>query len=233
MRLFSSKDTKTGKKIYSWSSLMFLSRAVLPVFWGIMALAYLGSSVESLEALPLLIIKLVPKGLLGLLLAALLAASMSTYSSYLLSWSSVISQDLIGATIKLITGKTLSSKKQLLISRFTIAAVMIFIIWWSLFHKIEGYLYFYLNMTGMLFIPGTLICLVFGIYWYKTRSTGAFLAITLGAIPPIAYLILPENIKTAYASEMGWGGFLLALIGMLIGNFLHDLLGYNKQNKKI
>jgi len=233
MRLFSSKDTQTGKKIYSWSSLMFLSRATLPVFWGIMALAYLGSSVEPLEALPLLIIKLVPKGVLGLLLAALLAASMSTYSSYLLSWSSVVSQDLIGATIKLVTGKELSSDKQLLISRITIAAVMIFIIWWSLFHKIEGYLYFYLNMTGMLFIPGTLICLTFGIYYHKTRSTGAFLAITLGAIPPLAYLVLPEHIKTAYASEMGWGGFLLALIGMLIGNFLHDLLGFNKQKKNI
>jgi SSS family solute:Na+ symporter len=232
MRLFSSRDTKTGKKIYSWSSLMFLSRAILPVFWGIMALAYFGSTVESLEALPLLIIKLVPKGVLGLLLAALLAASMSTYSSYLLSWSSVVSQDLIGTTIKLITGKELSSEKQLRISRFTIAAVMIFIIWWSLFHKIEGYLYFYLNMTGMLFVPGTLVCLTFGIYWHKTRSTGAFLAITLGAIPPLAYLILPESIKTAYASEMGWGGFLLALIGMLLGNFLHDILGFNKQKKK-
>jgi SSS family solute:Na+ symporter len=231
MRLFSSKDTQTGKKIYTWSSLMFLSRAILPVFWGIMALTYLGSSVEGLEALPLLIIKLVPKGVLGLLLAALLAASMSTYSSYLLSWSSVVSQDLIGTTIKLVTGKELSSDKQLLISRITIAVVMIFIIWWSLFHKIEGYLYFYLNMTGMLFIPGTLVCLTFGIYWAKTRSTGAFLAITLGAIPPIAYLVLPENIKTAYASEMGWGGFLLALIGMLIGNLLHKQLGFNKQKK--
>jgi len=233
MRLFSSKNTKTGQKIYSWSSLMFLARAILPVFWGIMALAYLGSTIEPLEALPLLIIKLVPKGVLGLIMAGLLAASMSTYSSYLLSWSSVVSQDLIGTTIKLITGKELSSKKQLLISRITMAAVMIFIIWWSLFHKIEGYLYFYLNMTGMLFIPGTLVCLTFGIYWHKTRTTGAYLAITLGAIPPVAYLLLSEDIKTAYASEMGWGGFLLALIGMLIGNFLHDMFGFYKQKNKI
>ncbi len=231
MRLFSSKDARTGKKIYAWSSLMFLSRAILPVFWGIMALAYLGSAAESLEALPIFIVKLIPKGVLGLLLAALLAASMSTYSSYLLSWSSVVSQDLIGAGIKMLTGRELSSEKQLLLSRITIAAVMIFIIWWSLFHTIEGYLYFYLNMTGMLFIPGTLVCLTFGIYWHKTRSTGAFLAITLGAIPPLAYLILPEDIKTAYASEMGWGGFLLSLIGMLVGNFLHGLLGFNKKKK--
>ena len=113
------------------------------------------------------------------------------------------------------------------------AAVMIFIIWWSLFHKIEGYLYFYLNMTGMLFIPGTLVCLTFGIYWRKTRTAGAYLAITLGALPPLAYLLLPENIKTAYASEMGWGGFLLALIGMLIGNFLQNTFGTNKLIQKV
>ncbi len=232
MRLFSSKNTKTGQKIYVWSALMFLARAILPVFWGIMALAYLGSNIEPLEALPLLITKLIPKGVLGLIMAGLLAASMSTYSSYLLSWSAVVSQDLIGTTIKLLTGKILSSKKQLIISRFTMAAVMIFIIWWSLFHKIEGYLYFYLNMTGMLFIPGTLVCLIFGIYWRKTRTTGAYFSITMGAIPPIAYLLLPEDIKMAYASEMGWGGFLLALIGMLIGNFLHDMFGFNKQIHK-
>ena len=76
----------------------------------------------------------------------------------------------------------------------------------------------------MLFIPGTLICLIFGIYWHRTRTAGAYLAITFGAMPPLAYLFLPENIKTAYASEMGWGGFLLALIGMVLGSFLHNIL---------
>jgi SSS family solute:Na+ symporter len=231
MRLFSSRDTRTGQKIYAWSSLLFLSRAILPVFWGIIALAYLGPSIEPLEALPRLIVNLVPNGVLGLILAALLAASMSTYSSYLLSWSSVVSQDLIGTTFRIVAGRELSSKQQLLVSRFTMAAVMIFIIWWSLFHQIEGYLYFYLNMTGMLFIPGTLVCLIFGIYWKKTRAAGAYLSVTLGALPPLAYLLLPENIKTDYASEMGWGGFLLALIGMLIGNFLQNKLTTKKLMK--
>lgn len=232
MRLFSSKDTKTGQKIYSWSGIMFLSRAILPVFWGIMALAYLGSNIEPLEALPLLIIKLIPSGMVGIIMAGLMAASMSTYSSYLLSWSSIVSQDLIGSVIRMTTGKVLSSKKQLLVSRFTMALVMIFIIWWSLFHTVEGYLYFYLGMTGMLFIPGTLVCLIFGIYWNKTRTTGAYLAITLGVIPPLSYLILPENIKTAYASQLGWGGFLLALIGMVVGNFLHNMFSTKIQSAK-
>ncbi|MCK5343589.1 MAG: hypothetical protein KAR20_09295, partial [Candidatus Heimdallarchaeota archaeon] len=77
MRLFSSKDSKTGQKIYTWSGLMFLSRAILPIFWGIMALALLGPDVNSLDALPLFVLEVVPRGLLGLIFAGLLAASMS------------------------------------------------------------------------------------------------------------------------------------------------------------
>ncbi len=222
MRLFSSKDSKTGQKIYTWSGLMFLSRAILPIFWGIIALAVFGKGIDSLEALPRLVVEIIPKGLLGLIFAGLLAASMSTYSSYLLSWSSVVSQDIIGSVLKFILKRELSNKTQLIISRITMAAVMIFIIWWSLFHKIEGYLYFYLNMTGMLFIPGVIMGVAFGIYWKKARSGGAYLAITLGMIPPILYLVLPQKLIEGWASVMGWGGFLLALIGMVIGSLIHN-----------
>ncbi len=223
MRLFSSKDTKTGQKIYTWSGLLFLSRGVMPILWGIMALAVVGTEIDSLEALPLLLVEIIPSGLLGVIFAALLAASMSTYASYLLSWSSVVSQDIIGSVVTLVTKKEMDSKTQLLVSRITMAAVMIFIIWWSLFHEMEGYLYFYLNMTGMLFIPGVLICVAFGIYWKKSRTLGAYLAITFGAILPMLYLIWPTEVQD-YASEIGWGGFVVALLGMVMGSTIQNIL---------
>jgi len=222
VRLFSSKDSKTGQRIYAWSGLLFLARGVLPIFWGIMALAYLGPDVEPLDSLSLMLTKLLPSGILGLILAGLLAASMSTYASYLLSWSSVLSQDVIDSIIKMTTGKELSSKTQVYISRITMVAVTFFIIWWSLFHKIEGYLYFYLDMTGMLFIPGTIACLVLGIYWKKANVAGAYTAITVGIFPPLLYLILPEPYKTSWASSLGWGGFLLTFAGMFIGSWVKN-----------
>ena len=222
MRLFSSKDSKTGQKIYTWSGLMFLSRGIMPILWGVMALSVVGSGIDSLEALPYFLLELVPSGLLGLIFAALLAASMSTYASYLLSWSSVVSQDIIGSIIHFFTNRELDSKKQLLISRITMAFVMIFVIWWSLFHEMEGYLYFYLNMTGMLFIPGVLICVGFGIYWKKARTLGAYLAIIFGAILPMLYLVWPKEVQE-YASEIGWGGFLVSLLGMLLGSLLQNI----------
>jgi SSS family solute:Na+ symporter len=231
MRLFSSKNVKTGMRIYTWSGLMFFSRAVLPVFWGIMALAFFIEPVDSLDVLPLFLKAILPSGIIGLIFAGLLAASMSTYSSYLLSWSSVVSQDILGVIIRFFTKKEMSSKKQLLISRITMAFVMIFIIWWSLFHNLEGYLYFYLQMTGMLFIPGTLIGIIMGIYWKRSSVVGAYAAFSLGALPPLLYLIVSEDFKTRYASEMGWGGFVLALAGMVIGSFVQNRF-LSKNSKK-
>lgn len=236
-RLFASKDPKTGQRIYTWSALMFFARAILPVFWGIIAFAFytnLGtaSEMDGLDALPNLIKDLIPHGLLGLIFAGLIAASMSTYASYLLSWSSIVSQDIVGSLIRFATGKDLSSKKQLQVSRIVMAIVMLFIIWWSLFHQIEGYLYFYLNMTAMLFIPGTLISVSLGVYWKKATTLGAYLAITFGAIPPLLYLVFPEEI-TKYASEMGYGGFLVALIGMLIGSVIQNKFRPNSIKERI
>jgi len=226
-RLFAAKDAKTGQRIYKWSAVMFFARGILPIFWGIIAFGYytnLGTAegMQGIDSLPNLIKDTIPHGLLGLIFAGLLAASMSTYASYLLSWSAIVSQDIVGNIIKFVTKKDISSKKQLTISRITMAAVMLFIIWWSLFHKVEGYLYFYLNMTAMLFIPGTLICIAFGIYWKKARTLGAYLAITFGAIPPLLYLIFPDEVLK-YASELGYGGFIVALIGMIIGSIIQNI----------
>ena len=225
IRLFSSKDTKTGMKIYAWSGLMNLARGVMPIFWGIIAFAFLGMhgiKVSSIDSLGYFILQIVPKGLLGVIFAALIAASMATYSNYLISWSSVVSQDIIGTVVKRITGKESSSKNQLMISRITTACVMIFIIWFSLFYKMGGYIYFYLQMTGMLFIPGVMMCVVLGIYWKKSRTLGAYLAITFGAIPPIVYLFLPPDVQNSMAAELGWSGFVVALAGMLLGSLIQN-----------
>src|ERR1043166_5521983 len=49
----------------------------------------------SLHAMPKFLSTFVPMGLMGLLIAAMLAADMSTDSSYMLSWGSVIYNDIL------------------------------------------------------------------------------------------------------------------------------------------
>ena len=77
-------------------------------------------------------------------------------------------------------------------------------------------------MTGMLFIPGLMMCVVLGIYWKKSRTLGAYLAITFGAIPPIVYLFLPPDVQNSMAAELGWSGFVVALAGMLLGSLIQN-----------
>jgi len=105
-RLLAAKDTKTGQQIFTRTSFFFVCRFLIPGIWGIAALAtlapaaYLTLSPEmqadsSLYAMPLFLSTFVPIGLMGLLVAAMLAADMSTDSSYMLTWSSVIYNDII------------------------------------------------------------------------------------------------------------------------------------------
>ena len=66
----------------------------------------------------------------------------------------------------------------------------------------------------MLFIPGVLICVILGLYWKKAK--------TFGAILPILYLIWPTEVQD-YASEIGWGGFVVALLGKVIGSVIQNI----------
>src|SRR6185436_143232 len=92
-RLLAARDVRTGRSIYVRTSFFFACRFVLPGLWGIAALATLApGAFQSLPpdlaadpskvAMPAFLAGFVPTGMMGLLVAAMLAADMSTDSSY-------------------------------------------------------------------------------------------------------------------------------------------------------
>ena len=105
-RLLSAKDAKTGQQIYTRTSFFFVCRFLIPGIWGIAALAMIAPhdvmaasncapDKVSLMAMPVFLSRFVPVGLMGLLLAAMLAADMSSTSSYMITWGSVIYNDIL------------------------------------------------------------------------------------------------------------------------------------------
>lgn len=102
-RVLSAKDALTGQRIYMGTAPFFLVRFGIPAFLGIAAFYYFSQTgiapENTIMALPEFLKVIVPVGLLGLLLAGMLAADMSTNSSYLLAWSSVIYNDVLGLLI--------------------------------------------------------------------------------------------------------------------------------------
>ena len=68
---------------------------------------------KSKTAMPMYLATIVPTGIIGILIAAMLAAEMSTDSGYLLTWATVIYNDLIIPCLR----RPLSAKARLLIER--------------------------------------------------------------------------------------------------------------------
>ncbi len=192
IRACSAENTRTVKKIYTWASIGFLIRFLLPYFFGICAFVYISQheplknifipdagSVDSqvtLMAMPVFLSQILPAGFIGIVSAGMLAAFMSTHDSYLLCWSSVLTQDVVAPWFK----KGLSSKARLLLTRIFIVAIGIFILVWGLWYDLGQDLWDYMAISGAIYFTGAIALLVFGIYWRRASKIGAYLALVCG-----------------------------------------------------
>jgi Na+/proline symporter len=303
MRGFSARDAATGRKVFTLTSVLFLGRAVIPMAWGIAALAFFAGGaepaglslarsesalalelgglsgpprppspgeapaselarvdaelatgfrplleegrleallprVDRLEALaraersephvrraqalreeigmvamPWMVAALIPSGLAGLVMAGMLAASVSTYAGYFLGWSAVLSQDVVSPLL----GRQLSEEGKLRLTRATIVALVAFIMVWSLVYRVPGPAYFYLQVTANLFMAPTLLTIAAGLYWPPASAAGAWACFLLGAAASLAYLVPGSGLSVGTAGNLSWG---LALLGLVAGSLL-------------
>lgn len=231
MRMFSTKSPETSRRVMTWTGFIFLGRGILPMVWGIAALTLFGTgkhlagivqpivqgrALTPIEAMPAMLNVLLGPGIRGLVVAGMLAATMSVNSSYLLGWSAVISQDVI-APIRQATGRpTLTDRSQLLINRCCNLAVGLFLIFWGLYYTPPGAVYLYLNVTGTIFLAGGFVCVVGGLYWKRANVLGGYLAMLLGAIGAI----VPFFFEHRSESFAGFAAFGLAAVGLLSGGLI-------------
>ena len=200
-RALAMKNSEIVKKQYLWSSISFLIRFMIPCFIGICAVVYYQdiSDMDTLTLMPKYLAAILPVGLLGLVTAGMLSAFMSTHDSYLLCWSTIITNDIIEP----IHGKKISSKNKINISRFIIFLLGIYILYWGLFYKGNDSIWSYLSITGAIYFSGAITVLISGLYWHKSSEIGAIgaliggLSALFGLEPIRNYLsisLLPEQI---------------------------------------
>jgi len=209
MRTFSARDSETSRKVFTWTGVVFLGRGMMPMLWGIAALTVLGARQDSLEAMPTLLARILPEGVRGVVVAGMLAATMSVNSSYLLGWSSIIAQDIVLPLRR----TPLSSRSQVLLNRAANLFVSLFVLFWGLWYTLPGPAYFYLNLTGTIFLGGSLAAIMGGLYWKRANTAGAYSAMLAGAVATTGFFFLHWP-----ASYSGLGAFLLAFAGMFLGS---------------
>jgi SSS family solute:Na+ symporter len=223
-KALASESPATARRVFFWTGLTFAGRAMVPMFWGVAALAYFGAGQPSAAAMPRLLGTLVPPGLLGLLVAGMLAASMSTYSAYLLAWSSVLTRDVIGAA----RTRDLSETTTVMVTRIVAVIIGVFLLVFGLWYRIPDTAFQYLYVTGAMYTAGALSCVGAGVYWNRANAPGAFAGLILGALAPAAFLLLEKfrdqlPASLAFLTDINIAGLLsyvLALLGMIAGSLL-------------
>jgi len=229
MRMFSTKGPETSKRVMTWTGFIFLGRGMLPMVWGIAALTLFGTGALSngvpapvvngqtlapIDAMPAMLATILGPGIRGMVVAGMLAATMSVNSSYLLGWSAVISQDVLMPIRRALGKGALSSRKQIFVNRIANLFVSLFLMFWGLYYTPPGAVYLYLNITGTIFLAGAFVCVVGGLYWRRSNTLGGYMAMlagAAGAIIPFFFLGWSENVT-------GFAAFGLAAAGLIIGS---------------
>lgn len=174
----------------------------------------------SLRAMPQFLSTFLPIGLMGLLIAAMLAADMSTDSSYMLSWGSVIYNDILAPLRK----SRWPDRKAILWNRCIVALIGVYLFVFGLLYQIEGNLWSYLLLTGSIYLSSMSALLIACCYWKKANDWGAIGAILLGAAVPVAHLSMEKIPATAELAARigkdyaGIAAFAAAAGGMIIGS---------------
>jgi len=221
-RVLAARDTTTGRKIYTRTSFFFVCRFLIPGLWGMAALATLGPVADTLEAMPRYLGVTVPAGLMGLLIAAMLAADMSTDSSYMLTWGSVIYNDIMAPFRK----TKWSERRGLFWNRAIVAIIGVFLLLYGLWYPLEGSLWDYLALTGTIYLASISVLLIACCYWRRANSWGAVGAIFFSALIPVAYMVLEKVPSTRPLAKAigphysGVAAFLLSGLAMVVGSLL-------------
>lgn len=220
-RVLSMRDIETGLHLYRLSSVFMFLRAAVPMVWGIGALAIVGTVTPSSAALQTVMVRILPAGLIGITTVAFVSATMSTFSSYFLAFSSILLQDVIAPALR----KPLSDPVRLKLMQTCTVGMGIVIYFWASFYHFPESVFRYLTLTGSISFAASLTTLIGGIYWKRAGVRGAYLAFAGSAVFPIVSLVQPKFSPTT----AGLLSFILAPVGLIVGSLLWPVSGKGVQ----
>ena len=160
---------------------------------------------------------------MGLLLAAMLAADMSSTSSYMITWGSVIYNDILAPFRR---GRW-TDRRGILWNRMIVVLVGIFLLVYGLWYPLSGNVWTYLMVTGTIYLASMATLLIACCYWTRANNWGAAAAIIVGAVIPVTYLVLKEVPATHQFAEKtigpNWSGiaaYVATAVAMVAGSLL-------------
>jgi SSS family solute:Na+ symporter len=186
---------------------------ILPVFVlvlpGLIARA-LYPDITGDDAYPALVMRLLPPGLIGLMVAALLAALMSSLAATFNSASTLITFDVYKKLNPNATEARLVATGRI----FTVVMVGLGILWVPFIRYLSTEVYIYLQSVQAYISPPIAAVFLIGVFWPRANRHGAIAALASGAVFGAARFILELNRGSALAQSPVIAPFVTM-------NFLH------------
>jgi SSS family solute:Na+ symporter len=210
-RVLSAKDighAKAGTVVAGFLKILPVFMLIVP---GMIARALYPAEMaaDSNSAFPTLVIRLMPVGLQGVMIAAMLAALMSSLSAVFNSSSTIFTIDFYRKFRPQATEKQLVNVGRIA----TIIMVVLGLLWIPFMSRISSQLYVYLQSVQAYIAPPIAAVFLFGVFWKRINSQGAISALLAGfALGALRFIL-----------EVGYAGSLPSgLLGFYVGmNFLH------------
>jgi SSS family solute:Na+ symporter len=209
-KTLSAKDLENARK----GTFFCAALKILPVFIlvlpGLIAKTLYPDVVTGDNAYPTLVLRLLPKGLVGLMVAALLAALMSAMSSVLNSCSTLITMDIFRKTYP-----GASEQRLVFVGRVATGVIVaISILWVPLIQYLNSQIYQYLqSVQAYIGAPITATFLV-GVLWKRATGRAAFTTLITGGLLGAARFTL-DVMHDAFHVDLG------ALNGLVQFSFLN------------
>lgn len=176
-RLFSARSGKVASISAIISGVLLLLFGGFPVIGGMSARAMFGDLEDSSSALPMLIVEVLPTWVGAIIVAAILAAVMSTADSLLIAGTSHITNDFY---IKIMgRGTSEDSHKTLRVARVWTAILGLGALIFAVL--IPGIIQV-LALSYTMYASGVFVPVILGLFWNRGTRQGAIVAIIAGAV---------------------------------------------------
>lgn len=212
-RVCSCRSIQEGYKGSTLGYSSFLARATFPVIVGAAGLIIVPGMSSGVIAFAETMLTIVPAGLLGLIVAGMLSAFMSTADTYYLTCASMIPQDIIASLLP--SGKKLSDKQTTLLIRLGILLTALCALYVGYYYE-GGMIYWVVKLAELMFVSGVATACFFGMYWKKANQWGACAALVAGLLSAV----VTNYVLGLEAWIIGFSSMGSSVIGMIVFSLL-------------
>lgn len=187
-RVLAARDINHAR----WGAILGGFLKILPLFImvlpGAMAVSLLPNIENSDMVFPTLVAEVLPVGVVGIVLAGLISAIMSTVDSTLNSASTLIVMDFVKPK-----RPDLSSKQIAKIGRVTMVVIMLIAAAWAPMIGDFGGLWSYLQQMFAIIVPPIAVLFLVGMFYKRANGTGAFITLLTGFGTGIGFFLMRQS----------------------------------------